>query len=67
MCGLSDDIYDYYFAAQGKVTVPSIDDKEDMQFTHVCIYILCTHVNIQSLDETYDISRAQHLILRPPS
>nr|XP_027208280.1 myosin heavy chain, muscle-like [Penaeus vannamei] len=34
MCLLSDDIYDYHYEAQGKVTVPSIDDKEDMQFTH---------------------------------
>ncbi|XP_042858717.1 myosin heavy chain, muscle-like, partial [Penaeus japonicus] len=35
ICLLSDDIYDYHYESQGKVTVPSIDDKEDMQFTHV--------------------------------
>merc|ERR1712012_576619 len=29
-CFLSDDIYDYWWVSQGKTTVPSIDDKEDM-------------------------------------
>ncbi len=36
---LSDNIYDYWWVSQGKVTVDSIDDKEDMQFA----------------DEAYDI------------
>merc|ERR1719412_1225689 len=36
---LSDNIYDYWWVSQGKVTVESIDDKEDMQFA----------------DEAYDI------------
>nr|CAH0110978.1 unnamed protein product [Daphnia galeata] len=31
MCSLSDNIYDYPFVSQGKVTVPSIDDSEEMQ------------------------------------
>ncbi|XP_042212128.1 myosin heavy chain, muscle-like isoform X1 [Homarus americanus] len=31
-CCLSNDIYDYHYVSQGKITVPSIDDKEDMQF-----------------------------------
>merc|ERR1712012_1487063 len=38
-CCLSDDIYDYWWVSQGKTTVPSIDDKEDMMFA----------------DEAYDI------------
>merc|ERR1711878_187431 len=38
-CLLSDDIYDYWWVSQGKVTVDSIDDKEDMGFA----------------DEAYDI------------
>merc|ERR1712042_301593 len=38
-CLLSDDIYDYWWVSQGKTTVPSIDDKEDMMFA----------------DEAYDI------------
>ena len=38
-CNLSDDIYDYWWVSQGKVSVESIDDKEDMQFA----------------DEAYDI------------
>merc|ERR1712042_133552 len=38
-CHLSDDIYDYWWVSQGKTTVPSIDDKEDMMFA----------------DEAYDI------------
>jgi len=32
ICFLSNDIYDYPLQSQGKVTVPSIDDAEDMQF-----------------------------------
>jgi len=39
MCRLTDDIYDYNYVAQGKVTVPSIDDNEDMEFTHVSFMI----------------------------
>merc|ERR1719464_1365707 len=33
-CLLSNDILDYWFASQGKLTVPSIDDKEDMMYAH---------------------------------
>merc|ERR1712102_249873 len=33
-CLLSNEILDYWFVSQGKLTVPSIDDKEDMQFAH---------------------------------
>merc|ERR1719385_305894 len=36
---LTNDIYDYWWVSQGKVTVPSIDDKEDMMYA----------------DEAYDI------------
>merc|ERR1719494_1800113 len=32
LCQLTNDIYDYHFQSQGKVTVPSIDDGEDMEF-----------------------------------
>jgi len=32
-CLLSDDIYDYSFVSQGKVTVASIDDNEELEFT----------------------------------
>merc|ERR1719323_2144868 len=38
-CHLSDNIYDYWWVSQGKTTVPSIDDKEDMMYA----------------DEAYDI------------
>ena len=38
-CHLTNNIYDYWWVSQGKVTVDSIDDKEDMQFA----------------DEAYDI------------
>ena len=38
-CLLSNDIYDYWWVSQGKTTVESINDKEDMQFA----------------DEAYDI------------
>merc|ERR1711876_172254 len=41
---LTDNIYDYWWVSQGKVTVDSIDDKEDMQFA----------------DEAYDILGFSH-------
>merc|ERR1711944_311146 len=31
---LSEDIYDYHFVSQGKTTVASIDDNEEMEYTH---------------------------------
>jgi len=40
MCLLSNDIYDYHYVSQGKVTVPSIDDAEDMQFCDEAFDIL---------------------------
>merc|ERR1711963_374182 len=43
-CLLSNDIYDYWWVSQGKTTVESINDKEDMQFA----------------DEAYDILGFTH-------
>ncbi|XP_042243052.1 myosin heavy chain, muscle-like isoform X27 [Homarus americanus] len=40
ICRLSNDIHDYHFVSQGKVTVASIDDKEDMQFTDEAFDVL---------------------------
>merc|ERR1712083_843786 len=40
MCLLSNDIKDYWYVSQGKLTVPSIDDKEDMQFADEAFDIL---------------------------
>merc|ERR1739844_800541 len=39
-CLLSNDIYDYWWVSQGKTTVPSINDKEDMMFAHEAYDIL---------------------------
>merc|ERR1712001_587674 len=39
-CFLSNDIKDYWYVSQGKLTVPSIDDKEDMQFADEAFDIL---------------------------
>eukprot|EP00091_Calanus_sinicus_P013186 TRINITY_DN2932_c0_g1_i6.p1 TRINITY_DN2932_c0_g1~~TRINITY_DN2932_c0_g1_i6.p1 ORF type:complete len:108 (-),score=44.61 TRINITY_DN2932_c0_g1_i6:77-400(-) len=39
-CLLSNDIYDYWYVSQGKTTVPSIDDKEDMMFADEAFDIL---------------------------
>merc|ERR1712241_234681 len=39
-CFLSNDIYDYWWVSQGKTTVPSIDDKEDMMYAHEAYRIL---------------------------
>merc|ERR1719334_2584161 len=37
---LSNDIYDYKWQSKGKVTVASIDDKEDMEFAHIAFETL---------------------------
>lgn len=34
-CLLTNNIHDYHYVSQGKVTVASIDDAEDMQFAEV--------------------------------
>merc|ERR1711884_362461 len=39
-CLLSNDVRDYWYVSQGKLTVPSIDDKEDMQFADEAFDIL---------------------------
>merc|ERR1719342_1434603 len=39
-CFLSNEITDYWYVSQGKLTVPSIDDKEDMQFADEAFDIL---------------------------
>merc|ERR1712165_658984 len=39
-CLLSNDIKDYWFVSQGKTTVDSIDDKEDMQYADEAFDIL---------------------------
>ena len=49
-CLLTDNILDYWYVSQGKITVPSIDDKEDMQFADEAFDILGF-----SKDEKYDV------------
>ena len=49
-CLLSDNILDYWYVSQGKLTVPSIDDKEDMMFADEAFDILGF-----SSDEKYDV------------
>jgi len=39
-CFLSNDIRDYWYVSQGKLTVPSIDDREDMQFADEAFDVL---------------------------
>merc|ERR1719173_27683 len=39
-CLLTNDIRDYWYVSQGKLTVPSIDDKEDMMFADEAFDIL---------------------------
>merc|ERR1712198_85257 len=39
-CLLSDNILDYWYVSQGKLTVPSIDDKEDMDFANEAFDVL---------------------------
>ena len=37
---MTDNILDYWYVSQGKLTVPSIDDKEDMMFADEAFDIL---------------------------
>ena len=39
-CHLTDDIYDYSYVSQGKVTVASIDDNEELEFTDAAFDII---------------------------
>ena len=39
-CHLTDDIYDYFFVSQGKVTVESINDNEELEYTDNAFEIL---------------------------
>merc|ERR1711962_1020100 len=56
LCMLSDNIYDYHYVSQGKVTVPSIDDGEDMEFCHVAFTTL--GFAEKEVEETYQITAA---------
>ena len=49
-CLLTNDIMDYWYVSQGKITVPSIDDREDMQFANEAFDILGF-----SQDEKYNV------------
>lgn len=40
MCKLTSDIYYYTFIAQGKVTIPNVDDSEELTLTDVSIIII---------------------------
>merc|ERR1711899_622515 len=57
-CHLSNDIYDYWWVSQGKTTVPSIDDKEDMQFAHEAYDILGF-----SEDEKYNVYKLTAIVM----
>merc|ERR1719328_604354 len=57
-CFLSNDIYDYWWVSQGKTTVPSIDDKEDMMYAHEAYRILGF-----TPEETYNIYRLTAVVM----
>jgi len=57
-CFLSDDIYDYWWVSQGKTTVPSIDDKEDMMYAHEAYRILGFETS-----DTYDIYKLTAVVM----
>ena len=57
-CMLSNDIYDYWWVSQGKTTVPSIDDKEDMMYAHEAYRVLGF-----SEEETYNIYKLTAVVM----
>ena len=62
LCHLSDNIYDYPGQSQGKVTVPSIDDAEDMEFCDVSKAIIyCKQIsNTCSRNIKTELSKIWH-------
>lgn len=42
-CLLSNDIYDYHIVSQGKTTIPSVNDSEEMEITDVRIHYTLSH------------------------
>merc|ERR1712131_250609 len=57
-CLLSNDVYDYWWVSQGKTTVPSIDDKEDMMFADEAFGILGF-----TSDEKYNIYKLTAVVM----
>merc|ERR1712110_1224584 len=57
-CQLSNDIYDYWWVSQGKTTVPSIDDKEDMMYAHEAYGVLGF-----TPEETYNIYKLTAVVM----
>ena len=55
---LTDNIYDYWWVSQGKVTVDSIDDKEDMMFANEAFDILGF-----TNDEKYNVFRLTAVVM----
>ena len=55
---LSDNIYDYWWVSQGKVTVESIDDKEDMMYADEAFDILGF-----TNQEKYDVYRLTAIVM----
>lgn len=45
MCALSDNIYDYPTVSQGKLTIPNVDDGEELELTDVSKLDPCLLVN----------------------
>jgi len=56
LCFLSDNIYDYHYVSQGKVTVASIDDGEDMEFADVAFDTL--NFSLEEKNFAYQITAA---------
>lgn len=48
MCALSNDVKDYNYVAQGKLTIPNIDDGEECMLTDVRVVFTLTNVKKNS-------------------
>ncbi|XP_063225491.1 myosin heavy chain, muscle isoform X17 [Bacillus rossius redtenbacheri] len=56
MCLLSNNVHDYYFVSQGKTTIPSVDDSEEMLITDQAFDVL--GFTQQEKDDIYKITAA---------
>jgi len=57
-CKLTNNIYDYWWVSQGKVTVDSIDDKEDMQYADEAYDVLGF-----TKDEKYNVYKLTAVVM----
>lgn len=60
MCQLSNDIYDYYNVAQGKITIPNVDDGEECLLTDVSLKTIDRDISNDPLEMLQDAAHLKY-------